>query len=143
MFLTANELNTNDFLKAIQFIPPAGMSVDYFVAPQKLNGETAGFAPDAEPTYPESDSIIYTRKDPNTKIQQQDTPADYSAIPMKNIVNTGGKMPVVPQVTPIEGKKCPFIDVLSEDSLGTDVILKESFGPFAKNTLFHCVKIEG
>jgi hypothetical protein len=50
-------------------------------------------------------------------------------------------MPVMPQVTPIEGKQCPFIDVLSDDNLGTDLLLKEDFGPFYKNTLFHCEKL--
>lgn|SRR5574344_7792 len=140
MFLTANELNIGDFLKAIQFIPPTGMDVTYFISPEALQQNPTGFVKEDE-DIPVSQSVTYSKKDPNTKIQQSDTPEDYAIIDSKKIVNSGAKMPVMPQVTPIEGKQCPFIDVLSDDNLGTDLLLKEDFGPFYKNTLFHCEKL--
>lgn len=138
MFLTTNELGLSDFLSAMQFIPPAGKTVEYFIAPTQVAGDTPGFEKSNDEPITPSDSIVYTRKDPATKISQADTPEDYSANTAMKIENSGPKVPVVPQTTPIEALDCPFVDVLSDDALGTDILLKENFGPFKKNTLFHC-----
>lgn len=138
MFITADELGLDDFLKAIQFIPPKGKSVEYFISPQEMDSPTPGYVKDNEPEYI-SDSIVYTRKDPATKISQQSTPADYANAKAPEVANSGPKPPVLPQTTSISSMKCPFIDVLSDNNLGTDLLLKENVGPFKKNTLFHCI----
>ena len=139
MFLTTEDLSIDGFLKAISFIPPAGMTVDYFISPIAVEGSEDYF--NQEPVEDiTSDSITYNRKDPNTKIYQSDTPAEYGETFSKKVVNTGNKMPVTQQSTPTESLGCPFVDVVSDTNLGTDVLLKEDFGPFHKNTLFHCVK---
>lgn len=140
MFLTTEDLSIDGFLKAISFIPPKGMTVDYFISPNPIDieGSEDYFEIEQDPSL-RSDSITYNRKDPNTKIYQADTPAEYAENFSKKLVNTGNKMPVMPQSTPIESIGCPFVDVVSDTNLGTDVLLKEDYGPFPKNTLFHCV----
>lgn len=141
MFLTTEDLSIDGFLKAISFIPPAGMTVDYFISPSPIEGSENYFNVEQDPSL-QSDSITYNRKDPNTKIHQADTPAEYGENFSQKLVNTGNKMPVTQQSTPTESLKCPFIDVVSDTNLGTDVLLKENFGPFYKNTLFHCIREE-
>lgn len=136
MFITAKDLNLEDFLQAVQFIPPKGMAVDYFVSPSKIDEPTPGYI---EEDHTPSDSIVYSRKDPAKKIAQQDTPVDYTDASAPKIENTGPKAPVIPKETPISSLKCPFIDVLSNDNLGTDLLLKEDVGPFKKHTIFHCI----
>ena len=57
------------------------------------------------------------------------------------MVNSGLKAPVVP--TPVDPSelKCPFITALTAPEDPTqDLVLTESYGPFKKNTLFHCIK---
>lgn len=140
MFLTTEELGIKDFLKAISFIPPKGTSVDYFISPKALNGETVGFAPAESVGEPyENASITYQRIDPAQKLVQADTPEDYADITPLEMPATGPKRPVIPQNTPIETLKCPY-RTISDDELGTDLVLTENFGPFYKNTLFHCLK---
>jgi len=142
MFLTSNELGLEDFLKAISFIPPKGTTVEYFISPKEINGTTSGFQAEA-PTKKEYDdnTVTYQRIDPATKIVQGDTPTDYANITPVEMPATGPKTPVMPQTTPIEALECPYAKVLSDDELGTDVILTENFGPFYKNTLFHCKRL--
>lgn len=135
MFLTAQELGLADFLAAIKFIPPAGKTVEYFISPSEVQGDTPGFVAEDLPT---SDSITYTRKNPETKIAQSETPPEYAEVNALPVQNSGPKIPVVPQSTPTDALSCPFVDVLSDDNLGTDILLKENFGPFKRNTLFHC-----
>lgn len=139
MFLTTNELGLEDFLKAISFIPPKGTTVEYFISPKAIDGETTGFTQEAKKEF-DDNTVTYQRVDPATKIVQGDTPADYANITPSEMPSTGPKVPVIPQSTPIEALECPYAKVLSDDELGTDVILTESFGPFYKNTLFHCLK---
>lgn len=137
MFVTAQEeLPLDSFLKAVQFIPPAGKTIEYFISPEEID-DTPGF--EAEQTAQPSDSIVYTRKDPGRKIDQQSTPADYADTSVPKVENSGPKATVLPRSTPISNLKCPFVEILSDDNLGTDLLLKESFGPFYKNTIFHCL----
>jgi len=142
MFLTANELGLEDFLKAIAFIPPTGMNVEYFISPKPINGDTPGFSKEPTVKEYEDDSITYNRVDPAQKIVQADTPEDYAGIIPTKTPTTGPKPPVMPNNTPIESLQCPYAKVISDDeTLGTDIVLTESFGPFQKNTLFHCKKL--
>ena len=142
MFLTSNELGLEDFLKAISFIPPKGTTVEYFISPKEINGATSGFQAEvpAKKEY-DDNTVTYQRIDPATKIVQGDTPTDYANITPVEMPATGPKIPVMPQTTPIEALECPYAKVLSDDELGTDVILTENFGPFYKNTLFHCKRL--
>lgn len=141
MFLTANELGLGDFLKAISFIPPKGTTVEYFISPKEIDGETLGFQPETKEEF-DDNTVTYQRIDPATKIVQSDTPSDYADITPVEMPATGPKAPVIPQSTTIESLECPYVKVLSDDELGTDVILTEAVGPFCKNTLFHCKKLE-
>lgn len=141
MFLTTSELGLGDFLKAISFIPPKGTTVEYFISPKEINGETLGFQPETKEEF-DDNTVTYQRIDPATKIVQSDTPSDYADITLVEMPATGPKAPVIPQSTPIESLECPYVKVLSDDDLGTDIILTEAVGPFCKNTLFHCKKLE-
>lgn len=141
MFLTSEQLGIEDFLKAISFIPPKGTSIDYFISPKALNGEEVpGFEPEVTDHERFDDgTVTYQRVDPATKIMQADTPEDYADISPHEMPATGPKMPVIPQSIPISTMKCPYKTV-SDTELGTDLLLTENFGPFYKNTLFHCIK---
>lgn len=136
MFVNTQDLNLNDFLEFMEFIPPSGKSVEYFITPEKIKKPTPGYI---EENSFKGDSIIYTRQDPATKISQQSTPLDYGNSNPPKIENSGPKDSIVPKSTKLDSLKCPFIGVLSNDALGTDLLLKESIGPFYKNTIFHCV----
>lgn len=141
MFIQAEDLDLADFLKAISFIPPKGKTVEYFISPDEVDGPTPGYEREASSNDEDyvSESVVYTRKDPGQKIAQEDTPQDYANVDTSKIQNSGPKAPVVPQSIPTEALKCPFVDVLSDNNLGTDVILTENVGPFKRHTLFHCV----
>ena len=68
------------------------MDVTYFISPEALQQNPTGFVK-ADEDIPVSQSVTYSKKDPNTKIQQSDTPEDYVIIDSKKIVNSVAKMP--------------------------------------------------
>ena len=140
MFLTNPNLNIEDFLRATNFICPQGFSVAYFITPQQINvPEGAGYV-EQKTAKPDDESITYTRTQPIQKQDSASSPAEYSSW---QIPEMGRRQPtpnILPDITEPEDLDSPFVKVLSESKqYGTDIILLENYGPFPKNTLFHCV----
>lgn len=139
MYLNNHEYNLQDFLQSINFIPPQGFQVAYFITPHDIGQLPQNSGYEVIPT-PEDESQTYTMTPPITKIDQAETPADYSSF---DIPELGRRIPtpnILPEITEPEDLKSPFVKVLSESSIyGTDIQLKEDWMMFPKNTIFHCI----
>jgi len=117
------------------------MAVQYFISPQGINLPAgSGFAPQAKEVPPD-ESQVYVHQPPIDKIDQAITPAEYSVWEAPNL----GRRPPTPNILPDitdPGEMelgSPFVKILSESRvLGTDIQLTKDFGPFPKNTVFHC-----
>ncbi|MCF0126208.1 MAG: hypothetical protein HUJ68_10740 [Clostridia bacterium] len=142
MYISVQEPNEEDFLKAINFIPPKGMIIQYFISPEDIGNIIPGFTKEQETVEPSNPAevVVYNRKDPATLIAQADTPIDYSINTAQPLVNSGAKEPVAQTSVDTSSLKCPFITPVVATDETQDIILSESYGPFKKNTLFHCVR---
>lgn len=143
MYISVQEPNEEDFLKAINFIPPKGMIVQYFISPEDIGNLIPGFQKEQETVEPANPAevVVYNRKDPATLIAQADTPIEYSINTAEPLVNTGLKEPVVPNSVDPSELKCPFVTALTAPNNDSqDIIITESYGPFKKHTLFHCIR---
>lgn len=143
MYISVQEPNEEDFLKAINFIPPKGMVIQYFISPEDIGNILPGFQKEQETVEPSNPAevVVYNRRDPASLIAQAETPIEYSLNTAEPLVNSGLKAPVVPIPVDPSELKCPFITALTAPEDPTqDLVLTESYGPFKKNTLFHCVK---
>jgi len=141
MFLSAKEYDIEDFLKSLKFIPPKGTSVQYFISPKSMGDvpEQAGFEPQVKDVPPD-ESVTYVMTPPIQKVDQAVSPAEYSSWTPGELSRRQPTPNILPKVTEPEDLDCPFVQVLSESKVfGTDVKLLEDFGPFYKNTVFHCV----
>jgi len=143
MFLTNTDYNVEDFLQAIQFIPPQGMSVAYFITPNDINmPQGTGYQQQQNIEKMPDESQTYTMTPPQQKIDQAVTPAEFSHWQPGELGRRQPTPNVLPDITdPGEQELgCPFVKVLSESRLyGTDIQLLEDFHMFPKNTLFHCM----
>lgn len=139
MFLIDTENDIADFLEAVNFLPPEGFTVDYFVVPQNEMQVPAntGFELLSEDDL----SQTYCRVEPINKIDQADSPIEYSDWSVPHIgVKGAKKMPLPRSVDPSE-LRCPFVKELSEsNSTYKDLLLNKRYGPFPKGTVFHCVR---
>lgn len=145
MYISFQEPNEEDFLKAINFIPPKGMVIQYFISPEDIGNILPGFQKEQETVEPSNPAevVVYNRRDPASLIAQAETPIEYSLNTAEPLVNSGLKAPVVPTSVDPSELKCPFITALTAPEDPTqDLVLTESYGPFKKNTLFHCIKGE-
>jgi hypothetical protein len=140
MFLTQKTYDLNNFLSALNFIAPKGMSVAYFITPKEgvLLPDNSGFEVQVLDT-PEDESITYARQQPVQKQDQAITPADYSVFDPGKLGRRQPTPNILPPVTEPEQLESPFVQVLSESlALGTDIKLLENYMMFPKNTVFHC-----
>jgi hypothetical protein len=141
MFLTARELGPEQFLKALNFIPPKGTTITYFVSPKDIGvSKEMGYTKIEQP---EDESIAYFKTEPITKVDQATSPGDYSVWEPNEL---GRKQPapnVLPTITEPEDLPSPFTKIINESEDGVyDLKLIENFGPFLKNTIFHCKKLK-
>lgn len=140
MFIVSEDNDILDFFDAIGFIPPEGKTIDYFISPTEVDvPQNSGFSLEQSAPTEVDQSQTYTRQAPVNKIVQADTPEAYftynfEPLPTKPI-------PPQPQFEDMTDKThCPFVQVVQESAmLGTTIRLEEDFGPFKKNTLFHCI----
>jgi hypothetical protein len=143
MFLTNEDKTLEDFLSAINFVSPNGMDVQYFISPNKLQlPQGSGFQPQIMQPKPEDESQVYIRTQPIQKIDQAQTPGEFSQWNPGELTRRQPTPNLLPDVTdPGEQEVgCPFVKVLSESKmLGTDIKLMEDFHMFPKHTVFHCV----
>lgn len=141
MFLTNRELGISQFLKALNFIPPQGKTVAYFISPGKIElPDNSGYS---EIELPEDESITYIKDKPILKIDQAQSPDEYSHWEPDKL---GRRIPtpnILPEFTDTSELKSPFMKVINESIDGTcDLRLMENYGPFLKNTIFHCKKLK-
>ena len=141
MFLIDTENDIADFLEAVNFLPPEGFTVDYFVVPQNeisiSNYEDVGFELECEDDL----SQTYCRINPIERIDQADSPAEYEDWTVQSPGVRGPKRMPFPRSTDPSELNCPFVKELSESNRTyKDLLLKENFGPFPKGTVFHCVR---
>ncbi|MDR0676473.1 MAG: hypothetical protein LBF97_05490, partial [Elusimicrobiota bacterium] len=141
MFLTQKTYDLENFLQALNFISPKGMSVAYFITPKEgvQLPDNSGFKVEVLDT-PEDESITYSRQQPVQKQDQAITPADYSVFDPGELGRRPPTPNILPPVTSPEMLDSPFIQTLSEcETFGTDLKLLEDYLMFPKNTIFHCV----
>jgi hypothetical protein len=150
MFLTAKPQTIEDFLKAINFIAPAGYTLEYFITPQDENNkENAYVAPKdigftstpSESIVPGvTDTIVYTKKDLNDTHSFSPHAFDLNAVPNempKSVPTTTGTPIATAQATTI------MSPVKLDRRVGVndqDIQIQESFMGFPKFTLFHFTK---
>jgi hypothetical protein len=143
MFLTNKQYNVQDFLRALQFIPPKGMSVAYFITPQEINlPDGAEDFVQRDKDIPPDESQTYVMQPPEMKIDQATTPAEYSIWEPGELGRRQPTPNILPDITDPGEQELgsPFVKVLSESRIfGTDIKLIENFHMFQKNTVFHCV----
>jgi hypothetical protein len=142
MFLNNNEYTLQDFMQALSFIPPKGTTVAYFISPKAINvPEGSGFAPQELKDIPPDESQTYQRIQPVQKIDQAATPGEYSVIETSPLGRRQPTPSVLPDVVEPDDLDSPFVKVLSESKMfGNDLLLLENYGPFLKNSIFHCTK---
>lgn len=134
-----------DFLKAVGFIAPEGMTLEYFIVPndkvssqynvpKNSNFELNGISKDLSKTY--------TQRDPKTKLSFSDIPDDSMTIPGP----LPTKLPNVNRTTQaaINGVevKAPgqALQIVETTKTYKSFILNESWAGFPKYTLFHFKK---
>jgi len=142
MFLVNDNKDIKDFLAAVNFISPKGMSISYFISPDKMQlPPDSGFQPQQlKIEKPDDESQIYVRTQPVQKIDQSITPGEYSTWEPEELKRRQPTPNILPNITQPEDLQSPFVKILSESKMfGTDIKLLEDFGPFKKNTVFHCV----
>jgi hypothetical protein len=141
MYVANKELDIEDFLSAINFVPPSGMSVAYILTPQPGLQLPPGSGFQAETLdIPEDESIKYVRTEPQMKIDGAMTPADYSVFEVPELGRRIPTLSPTPKITEPEDLPSPFVKVLSESmQYGLDIMLRENWKCFPKNTIFHCV----
>ena len=141
MFITDRELGLEQFLKALSFIPPQGTTIKYFISPRKIElPEGAGFS---EIENSPDETITYVRSIPMMKIDQASTPDEYLDIKPPKLGRRAPEPNLIPKSQDAEELGSPFMKVINESIDGTcDLKLLKEFGPFPKNTLFHCKEIK-
>lgn len=139
MFLTNRELGIQQFLKAINFIPPKGTTVAYFISPQSINvTPETGFTKEDTP---DDESITYYKTEPVLKLDQATSPGDYSQWQPEELARRQPTPNILPTITEPDDLPSPFVKVINESEDKTyDLKLLEDFGPFLRNTIFHCKK---
>jgi hypothetical protein len=165
MFLTNEIQNIEDFLKALQFIPPKGMDISMFTMPvntsddrltnEQFNKEFPSAFGDFNKVESNvqnipgiTDTITYTKKQARNAHSFNDSNFDINAKP-----TTMPKEPTKPElltskVTTYGGYvenpiKLNRIAQVVESTMNNDIVtiqLKEQFKCFPKNTIFTCVK---
>jgi hypothetical protein len=140
MFLTNRELGPEQFLKALNFIPPKGTTIAYFVSPKEINiPEQSGYQ---KIDQPEDESIAYIKTEPVLKQDAATTPGEYSQWTPEELKRRQPSPNVLPTVTEPEDLESPFTKIINESEDKTyDLKLLENYGPFLKNTIFHCKRI--
>ena len=139
MFLTNDNKDLKDFLAAVQFIAPKGMSVSYFITPQQMQlPNNSGFQPQLPKAEDESQTYVMTP--PVEKIDQAVTPGEFSQWNPEELKRKIPTPNVLPPITEPKDLQSPFIKVLSESkTIGTDIQLLEDYYMFPKGTVFHCI----
>jgi hypothetical protein len=143
MFLVNRELGPEQFLKALNFIPPKGTKIAYFISPKKIDvpSET-GYVQQKIET-PEDESIAYFKTEPIMKVDQATSPGDYSQWEPEELKRRQPTPNVLPTVTEPEDLESPFIKIINEnEDKSYDLKLLENYGPFLRNTIFHCQKLK-
>ena len=139
MFLVQRELGPEQFLKALNFIPPKGTSITYFISPEKIN-IPQGINFQAQ-DIPEDESIVYRRTEPVMKVDQAISPGEYSQWSPEELKRKQPTPNILPPVTEPEDLECPYMKIINESEDKTyDLKLLENYGPFLKNSIFHCKK---
>lgn len=145
MFLTSKDYNIEDFLQSLGFICPQGYNVAYFITPpgnEIALPQGAPFTVQQLKDMPPDESQVYMQNPPAQKIDQAVTPAEFSVWEPGELGRRQPTPNILPDITDPGEQELgsPFVKMLSESrTYGTDVQLTENFGPFPKNTLFHCV----
>jgi hypothetical protein len=141
MFIVQRELGLEQFLKALNFIPPKGTTISYFISPKEINIPEGSGA--AKIDLPEDQTITYTMSPPVMKVDQATSPGEYSQWDPEELKRRQPTPNVLPPVTDPENLGSPFMKIINECEDKTyDLKLLEDYGPFLKNTIFHCKKIK-
>jgi hypothetical protein len=138
MFLTNRELGPEQFLQALNFIPPKGTTIAYFISPRKLDvpSETGFIQQKIEK--PEDESIVYYKTEPIMKVDQAVSPGEYSEWEPEELKRRTPTPNILPPVTDPESLESPFVKIINESEDKTyDLKLLENYGPFLRNTIFH------
>lgn len=157
MFINDRDHTIGDFLSAINFLTPQGMSLKYFIVPYAANTDVlmntateGGFAPEVpnvQNVPGVTDTITYAKKDMKSRQSFNDANFNLNQIPNEypitrqnqtseqeplttSVIVTGGEVP-----SPVKGVK-----VLESTKRYQDVILKEAVGILPKNTVLHFSK---
>jgi len=141
MFIVQRELGPEQFLKALNFIPPKGTTITYFISPKGINiPEGSGFSTADKP---EDETITYSRTEPVMKIDQSASPGEYSKWSPEELKRKQPTPNILPTITEPEDLESPFIKIINECEDKTyDLKLLEDYGPFLKNTIFHCKRVK-
>lgn len=153
MFINDQDHVITDFLKAVNFIAPQGMSLKYFIVPYAANTEGLasvadqnGFLQDissnAQNVPGITDTITYAKKDYSKRQSFNDSNFNLNQIP--------NEYPITKQAPSLEPSQIELISsgtnikspvngikVLESTRTFSDILLKESIGVFPKNTLLH------
>ena len=159
MFINDQDHTIEDFLQAVNFVAPKGMSLKYFIVPYAANTEALmagagqyGFEP--EPTIQANaqdvpgvtDTITYAKKDYTNRQSFNDSNFNLNQVPNEFPITRQGATSMEPMQTdliaaganiqsPIKGVK-----VLESMTGTSDIFIKESFSILPKNTLLHFEK---
>jgi hypothetical protein len=140
MFLVDRELGPEQFLKALNFIPPNGTTIAYFISPKEIPvPEGSGYQ---KKESPEDESIAYFQTKPELKQDAATTPGEYSQWTPEELKRRQPTPNILPTVTEPEDLESPFIKIINESEDGVyDLRLIENYGPFLKNTIFHTKRL--
>lgn len=159
MFINDQDHTIEDFLQAVNFVAPKGMSLKYFIVPYAANTEALmagagqyGFEP--EPTIQANaqdvpgvtDTITYAKKDYANRQSFNDSNFNLNQVPNEFPITRQGATSMEPMQTdliaaganiqsPIKGVK-----VLESMTGTSDILIRESFSILPKNTLLHFEK---
>ena len=165
MFLTNTPNTIQDFLTAINFVPPKGMDVSYFIVPISQEVDQQIFDkefPKSFGTYEQSkpinntqnvpgttDNLTYTKKqllqthsfnNANFNIAAQPGPMPKTLtkpeLLTSNIEIYGGQIDSSQKLNRTTNQ----ITESSVYSDSIDIMLKETWNGFPKHTIFHCIK---
>lgn len=157
MFINDRDHGINDFLSAVNFLAPQGMSLKYFIVPYAANtiaiqngASEIGLEPEIASNQQDvpgvTDTITYAKKDFKSRQSFNDANFNFNEIPNEFPITRHTDSQQEPMQTsvlisggaiesPIKGVK-----VIESTRTYKDIFLKESIGPFPKNTVFHFVR---
>lgn len=151
MFLTANEYDISDFLKAIGFVAPKNFNVEYFISPEEgLTDDTigqitdSGFTDESESPAVKSPGIKYFKRDPKTTHCFSKQPDEDFNMPAQYPVSMEGPNDNGQEYADSVTVKSPYkaIKVLESSKTEETLMLKENLGGVPRNSIVHLIAKE-